>query len=206
MRKPGSKGAPTKQNFIDAQEAVQPKSPRDKFKDNLKKHGYDSDKGADRLLNLIAKQKKEREEHEKKYAHLYAEGAEPSIADKIINAGATARKAISDVASNYRPFDEKSYQDKVKTKKQASTITKESIDESFVVNRAAGYSGVFTAADLGIKIQGGFELHPSVMEEGGAGDIGTNKLTNKYKKDTPGEAVEAFVRMMRAKRKANTQC
>jgi hypothetical protein len=206
MRKPGSEGAPTKQNFIDAQEAVQPKSTRDKFKDSLKKHGYDSDKSADRLLNLIAKQKKEREEHEKKYAHLYAEGAEPTAAEKIVNAGVAARKAISDVASSFRPFDEKSYQDRVKTKKQASGITKESIDESFIVDRASGYSGVYTAADLGIKIQGGFELHPSVMEEGGAGDEGTNKLTNKYKKDTPGEAVEAFVRMMRAKRKANNQC
>jgi hypothetical protein len=209
MRKPGSEGAPTKQNFIDAQEAVQPKSPRDKFKDSLKKHGYDADKGADRLLNLIAKQKKQREEHEKKYAHLYAEATqptEPSVADKIVSAGATARKALSDVASNFRPFDEKSYQDRVKTKKQASGVTKESIDESFVVDRASGYSGVYTAADLGMKIQGGFELHPSVMEEGGAGDEGTDKLTNKYKKDTPGEAVEAFVRMMRAKRKANNQC
>ena len=205
MRKPGSEGAPTKQNLIDAQEAVQPKSPRDKFKDNLKKHGYDSDKGADRLLNLIAKQKKEREEHEKKYGHLYSEASEPTVADKIVNAGATARKAISDVASNFRPFDEKSYQDRVKTKKQAA-ITKEDIDESFIVDRASGYSGVYTAADLGMKIQGGFELHPSVMEEGGAGDEGTNKLTNKYKKDTPGEAVEAFARMLRAKRKANNQC
>lgn len=260
MRKPGSKGAPTKQNFVDAQEAVQPKSPRDKFKDSLKKHGYDADKGADRLLALIAKQKKEREEHEKKYAHLYSEASEPTVADKIVNAGVAARKAVSDVASNFRPFDEKSYQDRVKMKKQASSVTKEdmdihelksltlakyaskvreklmndkvdpgkkdkrkagldkanfkikfgqtneSIDESFIVDRASGYSGVFTAKDLGIKMQGGFELHPSVMEEGGAGDIGTDKLTNKYKKDTPGEAVEAFVRMMRAKRKANTQC
>ena len=180
MRKPGSKGAPTKQNLIDAQEAVQPRSPRDKFKDSLKKHGYDADKGADRLLTLITKQKKQREEHEKKYGHLYAEGTQPSLADKIVNAGAAARKSlesaansISTAAADYRPFDEKSYQDRVKTKKQASGITKEDID---------------------------------VTEEGGAGDIGTNKLTNKYKKDTPGEAMEAFVRMMRAKRKANAQC
>lgn len=80
------------------------------------------------------------------------------------------------------------------------------LSESFVVDRASGYSGVYTAKDLGIKIQGGFALHPSVEEEIGAGFEGTNKLTNKYKKDTPGEAVEAFARMMRAKRKANTPC
>ena len=156
MRKPGSEGAPTKQNLIDAQEAVQPKSPHDKFKAGLKKSGYDADKGADRLLALIAKQKAERAEHEKKYAHLYAEDVE--------------------------------------------------IKESFIVDRASGYSGVYTAADLGIKMQGGFQLHPSVMEDGGAGDIGTDKLTNKYKKDTPGEQLEAAVRMMRAKRKANQPC
>ena len=213
MRKPGSEGAPTKQNFIDAQEAVQPKSPRDKFKDSLKKHGYDADKGADRLLNLIAKQKKQREDHEKKYGHLYTEGSEPSLADKIVNAGAAARKSLESAANtvvaaaaDYRPFDEKSYQDRVKTKKQATGVRKESVDESFIVDRASGYSGVYTAADLGMKIQGGFQLHPSVMEEDGAGDEGTNKLTNKYKKDTPGEAVEAFARMLRAKRKANNQC
>lgn len=80
------------------------------------------------------------------------------------------------------------------------------LSESFVVDRAVGYSGVYTAKDLGIKIQGGFALHPSVEEDYGAGFEGTNKLTNKYKKDTPGEAVEAFARMLRAKRKANTPC
>jgi outer membrane biosynthesis protein TonB len=80
------------------------------------------------------------------------------------------------------------------------------LSESFIVDRASGYSGVYTAKDLGIKMQGGFALHPSVEEEIGAGFEGTNKLTNKYKKDTPGEAVEAFARMMRAKRKANTPC
>jgi hypothetical protein len=51
-----------------------------------------------------------------------------------------------------------------------------------------------------------FAFHPSVEEDIGAGFEGTNQLTNKYKKDTPGEAVEAFGRMMRAKRKANTPC
>jgi hypothetical protein len=87
-----------------------------------------------------------------------------------------------------------------------SHLTVESLDESFIVDRASGYSGVYTARDLGMKIQGGFQLHPSVEEEIGAGFEGTNQLTNKYKKDTPGETVEAFARMMRAKRKANTPC
>lgn len=154
MRKPGSEGAPTKQNFIDAAEEVK-KTPHEKFKAGLKKAGYDPDAGAKRLLDLIAKQKKEREEFEKKY---------------------NSSKTTSQVA------------------------------ESFVVDRASGYSGVYTAKDLGIKMQGGFALHPSVTEEGGAGDEGTQKLTNKYKKDTPGQALEAISRQIRNKRKANTPC
>ena len=88
----------------------------------------------------------------------------------------------------------------------AKQSSQESLDESFIVDRASGYSGVYTAKDLGIKMQGGFALHPSVEEDISAGFEGTNQLTNKYKKDTPGEAVEAFARMMRAKRKANTPC
>jgi hypothetical protein len=154
MRKPGSEGAPTKQNFVDASEEVK-RTPAEKFKAGLKKAGYDPDAGAKRLLDLIAKQKKDREEFEKKYKSAYEE----------VDLG-----------------------------------------ESFIVDRASGYSGVFTAKDLGIKMQGGFQLHPSVTEEGGAGDEGTSKLVNKYKKDTPGEALESFMRQMRAKRKANTPC
>lgn len=101
---------------------------------------------------------------------------------------------------------EKTKQAQLTTKKMQAKKARPSLSESFVVDRASGYSGVYTAKDLGIKIQGGFALHPSVEEEIGAGFEGTNKLTNKYKKDTPGEAVEAFARMMRAKRKANTPC
>lgn len=90
--------------------------------------------------------------------------------------------------------------------KQNFVDAAESVNESFIVDRAAGYSTTYTAADLGIKIQGGFALHPSVTEEGGAGDEGTNKLVKKYKQDTPGEAVEQLQRVIRARRKANTQC
>ena len=42
-----------------------------------------------------------------------------------------------------------------------------------------------------MKLQGAFQYHPSVQEEGGAGEKGTKKLTDKYKKDTPGEIDEA---------------
>jgi hypothetical protein len=47
-------------------------TPREKFNAGLKKSGYDPHAGAKRLTDLLAKQKAEREAHEKKYAHLYA--------------------------------------------------------------------------------------------------------------------------------------
>jgi len=43
------------------------KSPQQKFKDSMKRAGYDMDAGAKRLQDLLAKHKKEREELESKY-------------------------------------------------------------------------------------------------------------------------------------------
>jgi len=261
MRKPGSEGAPTKQNFIDAaeetvvelnqmtlaryaskvreklaagkvspdkeekrragmkhaqmklktgqyNEAAEKKTPQEKFKAGLKKAGYDPDAGAKRLLDLIAKQKKEREEREAKYKEMSEE-------DQLNEYGDTAKgqKMLTKIQKRAvdRLVSKKADTDPKYAKKNSDTAKRAwerftNIDESFVVDRAAGYSTTYTAADLGIKFQGGFALHPSVTEEGGAGDIGTDKLTNKYKKDTPGQQVEAMIRMIRAKRKANTPC
>jgi hypothetical protein len=56
-------------------EVIEEETPQEKFKSGLKKSGYDPDKGAKRLTDLIAKQKKERAEHEKQYGHLYAKEA-----------------------------------------------------------------------------------------------------------------------------------
>jgi hypothetical protein len=74
----------------------------------------------------------------------------------------------------------------------ASNVRKESLDESFQmqVQQPAGYGQIVTAKEAGIEIQAGFALHPSVTEEGGAGEYGTDKLKKKYKKDTPGEEQE----------------
>ena len=74
----------------------------------------------------------------------------------------------------------------------ASKVRKESLDESFQmsVQQPAGYGQIVTAKEAGIQIQAGFALHPSVTEEGGAGEYGTDKLKKKYKKDTPGEEQE----------------
>ena len=62
------------------------------------------------------------------------------------------------------------------------------LDESLQIEKGAGYGTFMTAADLGIKFSGAFKHHPSVVEEeGGAGEEGTNKLKDKYKKETPGQ-------------------
>jgi hypothetical protein len=68
------------------------------------------------------------------------------------------------------------------------------LNEAFV---AAGFSDIMYANDFEEhKVHGGFALHPSVTEEGGAGDWGTNKLTKKYKKDTPGQNVKEAIEYM----------
>jgi hypothetical protein len=68
----------------------------------------------------------------------------------------------------------------------------ESLDESFqmMIQQPAGYGQMVTAKEAGIDIQAGFALHPSVAEEGGAGEFGTDKLVKKYKEDTPGEGLK----------------
>lgn len=59
------------------------KTAQEKFKSGLKKAGYDPDAGAKRLLDLIAKQKKEREEFESKYKSAY-EGKEMKSLKQIV--------------------------------------------------------------------------------------------------------------------------
>jgi hypothetical protein len=230
MRKPGSKGAPTKQNFVDAAEETVKKTPHEKFKAGLKKAGYDPDAGAKRLLDLIAKQKKEREERESKArdAGISEEGDYPHVGVgssknmqmardiarmkatssmmKSIHGDSFQDKPMPDYEEDkldLKPDDKGNYVATVRMRQKNPVVKEENIDESFVIDRAAGYSTTYTAGDLGIKIQGGFALHPSVTEEGGAGDEGTDKLVKKYMKDTP---LESFSRMIRARRKANTQC
>lgn len=53
------------------QDEIDEATAREKFNKGLKRAGYDPVAGGDRLLALIAKQKREREEHEKQYGHLY---------------------------------------------------------------------------------------------------------------------------------------
>ena len=79
-------------------ELIEQKTSQEKFKSGLKKAGYDPDKGAKRLTDVIAKQKKEREEHEKKYGHLYAKEEVKTDYDKV--KGQTGNTYNKDVKLN----------------------------------------------------------------------------------------------------------
>jgi hypothetical protein len=71
------------EEFQSEDEVMSEETPEEKFKSGLKKSGYDPDKGAKRLTDLIAKQKKERAEHEKQYGHLYAKEEVKTDYDKV---------------------------------------------------------------------------------------------------------------------------
>ena len=68
-----------------------------------------------------------------------------------------------------------------------NVIAKEELDESLQIEKGAGVGTFLTASDFGMKIKAGYANHPSVEEESGAGEEGTDKLAKKYKKDTPGQ-------------------
>lgn len=71
-----------------------------------------------------------------------------------------------------------------------NVIAKEEVqmlDESLQIEKGAGVGTFMTASDFGFKFQGAFDYHPSVQEEGGAGEEGTKKLKDKYTKETPGQ-------------------
>jgi nicotinic acid mononucleotide adenylyltransferase len=59
--------------------------------------------------------------------------------------------------------------------------------EEVQIEKGAGIGRFMTASDFGFKFEGAFDYHPSVQEEGGAGEEGTKKLKDKYKEETPGE-------------------
>ena len=68
--------------------------------------------------------------------------------------------------------------------------TNESIDDVFTAFLDEGFSAgiddtMFATEFAENQIQSGFAFHPSVTEEGGAGEFGTSKLKKKYSKDTP---------------------
>lgn len=81
--------------------------------------------------------------------------------------GTKARKGVENVS---RGDDEerKEIVNVQRKKSRTNSIAKQAnirhgLDESFKIATATGYSQFLTAADCGIKIQGGFAFHPSVL-------------------------------------------
>jgi hypothetical protein len=81
--------------------------------------------------------------------------------------GTKARKGVENVS---RGDDEKRKEivNVQREKSKTNSIAKQAnirygLDESFKIATAAGYSQFLTAADCGIKMQGGFAYHPSVL-------------------------------------------
>lgn len=68
----------------------------------------------------------------------------------------------------------------------------QSLDESFVIDRATGLGVTYTSADLGMKTIGGFAYHPSVVKEmeeraKASEDEKFKEMAAKILKDTDGE-------------------
>jgi len=137
MRKPGSEGAPTKQDFKNASENFMdgkgPGKPGDAARHGLK-------------------------------------GKSPSELRKIRSSDSASprKKQLAHWLLNFV------HKEEVQT-----------LDESLQIEKGPGYGTFMTASDYGLKLQGAFQYHPSVQEEGGAGEEGTKKLKDKYKKETP---------------------
>lgn len=126
------------------------KTPREKFKSGLKKAGYDPDAGAKRLLDLIAKQKKEREEFESKYKSAY-EGKEMKSLKQIIE----GTVVMSDFKLDKRGRKYKAH----RAKMDRDTSVKEEVEQMEEGNGAymAAVAAMPAAAYVGAKL--GAKLH-----------------------------------------------
>jgi hypothetical protein len=154
MRKPGSEGAPTKQNFKDASESVE-----------------DTGNGT-ALVNKVSTNSKARKRIEvidRKPPHTeFTRLAQ--IKTKIIENKACpicegkGCKCKGNVQNDPKKR-EIGTDSLVKAYKADTPYANESINESFNIAFASGVGVTLTAADLGMRAQGGFALHPSVVEQ-----------------------------------------
>jgi hypothetical protein len=154
MRKPGSEGAPTKQNFRDASESVE-----------------DTGNGTS-LINKVSTNSKARKRNEvvdRKPPHTeFTRLAQ--IKTKIIeNKGCPICDGKGCQCKGNVQNDPKKREigtdSLVKAYKADTPYANESINESFNIAFASGVGVTLTAADLGMKAQGGFALHPSVIDQ-----------------------------------------
>ena len=154
MRKPGSEGAPTKQNFRDASESVE-----------------DTGNGTS-LVNKVSSNSKARKRIEvvdRKPPHTeFTRLAQ--IKTKIIeNKGCPICDGKGCQCKGNVQNDPKKREigtdSLVKAYKADTPYANESINESFNIAFASGVGVTLTAADLGMKAQSGLALHPSVVEQ-----------------------------------------
>jgi hypothetical protein len=142
MRKPGSDGAPTKQNFRDASESIE----------------QDTGNGT-RLVDKQSTNSKVRKK---------IEAVDRALPHTEHGKQAQIQKKIIDEEGNSQPDPKKRLigtDTLVKALKKDTPGEGKNIDESFSIAFASGVGITLTAGDLGMRAQGGFELHPSVIKQ-----------------------------------------
>jgi hypothetical protein len=149
MRKPGSKGAPTTANFKSAQESV--------ASDKRKKIELVDRPPADQAVKAKQQEIQKKiidESGNKPYVKSFSQNG------SIEHSGWKASNKHGKVKFFGKDF-------KASAMKHAG-ISEEiatSLDESFNMAWTSGIGVTLSAADCGIKIKGGFELHPDVIEQ-----------------------------------------
>jgi len=113
--------------------------------------------------------------------------------DAVANARAAIKREKEADKRKHDAMLDRARLQKAQTKNRATESIDEKFESMLSESFVAGISDTMYAKDFEEhKVHGGFALHPSVMEQGGAGEEGTTKLVKKYKKDTPGEISEAI--------------
>lgn len=131
--------------------------------------------GYARVNAFIAKQKSGKKlDHDTDLANEYMP---ERSSDYLRMASVSAKKGDMKKAIMYRraaAADERGDQtslqailQQLKNLESSGTVHHESkqLEESFIDDRSSGYSVIYTAKDLGMQAQGGFALHPSVIDE-----------------------------------------
>ena len=161
MRKPGSEGAPTKQNFRDASESIEDTGNGTQLLDKLSKNS--------KIRNKIEKVDRARPHGElSKQTEIIRKVVEDHPNCGTPDCCGQCDTAVTEKLGNVQKDPKKreiGTDSLVKAYKADTPYANESINESFNIAFAAGVGVTLTAADLGMKAKSGFALHPSVIEQ-----------------------------------------
>jgi hypothetical protein len=172
MRKPGSEGAPTTQNFKSAQESeATEKRKKIELVDRLPADQAVKAKQAEIQKKIIDEARAPGKAYVEPYHHPHTgeqKGFKASTKwGKIKYFGKDFKKSAEKHA-----FGEDTAADReigtdslVKKYKKDTPGQKSSLDESFTMAWTSGIGVTLSAADCGIKIKTGFELHPDVIKQ-----------------------------------------